>query len=97
MKWLPALLLGAIMAFTLPLAFGGIGGFWMNTWTKWGTVRPIEGSPGLRARALLRWDPAAPPQCRGNTPRCPHPPGELALVALYPFAAVESRSAQLPQ
>jgi hypothetical protein len=47
MKWLSALLLGAIIAFVLPLAFGGIGGFWMNTWTKWGTIRPIAGSPGF--------------------------------------------------
>jgi hypothetical protein len=47
MRWLPALLLGAILAFVLPLAFGGIGGFWMTSWTKWGTVRPIAGSPGF--------------------------------------------------
>ena len=47
MRWLTALLLGAILAFVLPLAFGGTGGFWMNTWTKWGTIRPIAGSPGF--------------------------------------------------
>jgi hypothetical protein len=47
MKWLSALLLGAMVAFVLPLAFGGIGGFWMHTWTKWGTIRPIAGSPGF--------------------------------------------------
>jgi len=47
MKWLPALLLGAILAFVLPLTFGGQAGFWMTSWTKWGTVRPIEGSPGF--------------------------------------------------
>jgi len=47
MKWLSALFLGAILAFVLPLALGGIGGFWMTTWTKWGTVSPIAGSPGF--------------------------------------------------
>ena len=47
MKWVSALFLGAILAFVLPMAFGGLGGFWMTTWTKWGTVRPIAGSPGF--------------------------------------------------
>lgn len=47
MKWLPALVLGAILAFVLPLTFGGQGGVWMTSWTKWGTVRPIAGSPGF--------------------------------------------------
>ena len=47
MKWVPALLLGAILAFTLPLALGGQTGVWMNSWTSWGTYRPIEGSPGF--------------------------------------------------
>ncbi len=41
------MLLGAILAVVLPLAFGGLGGFWMTSWTKWGTVRPIAGSPGF--------------------------------------------------
>ena len=47
MKWLSALLLGAIIGFTLPLAFGGSDGFWMENWIKYGTVRPVAGSPGL--------------------------------------------------
>ena len=47
MKWLSALLLGAILAFLLPLALGGQAGFWMASWTKWGTVRPLPGSPGF--------------------------------------------------
>ena len=42
-----ALLLGAILALVLPLAAGGQGGLWMTTWVKWGTIRPLEGSPGL--------------------------------------------------
>ena len=47
MKWFSALLVGALLAFLLPLAFGGQDGFWMTSWTKWGTVRPLPGSPGF--------------------------------------------------
>ena len=47
MKWITALLIGAILAFTLPMALGGAGGVWMNSWAKWGTIRPLAGSPGL--------------------------------------------------
>jgi hypothetical protein len=46
-KWLPALFIGAILGFVLPLALGGQAGVWMNSWTKWGTIRPVEGSPGV--------------------------------------------------
>ena len=47
MKWLTALPLGAILGFLLPMALGGQSGVWMTTWTKWGTIRPLAGSPGL--------------------------------------------------
>ena len=47
MKWLTALLLGAIVGFALPMALGGRSGVWMNSWAGWGTIRPLEGSPGL--------------------------------------------------
>jgi len=47
MKWLTALVLGAIVGFALPLAFGGRSGVWINSWAGWGTIRPLEGSPGL--------------------------------------------------
>jgi len=47
MKWVTALALGAILAFTLPLALGGQSGVWMSSFAKWGTVRPLPGSPGL--------------------------------------------------
>ena len=47
MRWLAALALGAIVGFLVPLLFGGQSGFWLNSWTKVGTVRPLEGSPGL--------------------------------------------------
>jgi hypothetical protein len=46
-KWLPALVLGAILGITLPLALGGQDGIWMQSWVKWGTIRPVAGSPGL--------------------------------------------------
>ena len=47
MKWLSALFLGAILGFVLPLFFGGQGGVWMHSFAGWGTIRPLEGSPGL--------------------------------------------------
>jgi hypothetical protein len=47
MKWLPALLLGAIVGLVMPMALGGQSGVWMDSWAKWGTIRPIAGSPGL--------------------------------------------------
>ena len=47
MKWLAALLLGAIVGFLVPMIFGGEAGFWLNAWTKVGTIRPLAGSPGL--------------------------------------------------
>ena len=47
MRWVTALVLGAILAFTLPLALGGQSGVWMNSFARWGTVRPLAGSPGL--------------------------------------------------
>ena len=47
MKWITALILGAVLAFTLPLALGGVDGAWMNSFAKWGTIRPLTGSPGL--------------------------------------------------
>ena len=47
MKWLTALLLGAVVAVILPLFFGGQDGLWMNSWTAWGTIRPHHNSPGL--------------------------------------------------
>ncbi len=47
MKWVTALILGAILGFVLPQFFGGQNGLWMNSWLKWGTIRPHAGSPGL--------------------------------------------------
>jgi hypothetical protein len=46
-KWSTALIIGAILGFALPLALGGPHGVWMDSFAKWGTIRPIEGSPGL--------------------------------------------------
>ena len=47
MKWVTALALGAILAFVLPTALDARSGVWMDGWTGWGTIRPLEGSPGL--------------------------------------------------
>ena len=47
MKWLTALVLGAVVAVILPLFFGGREGVWMDSWAGWGTVRPFANSPGL--------------------------------------------------
>ena len=47
MKWFTALALGAILGFVMPLALGGQHGVWMNSFAKWGTIRPLAGSPGL--------------------------------------------------
>ena len=47
MKWITALLIGAILGFVLPTAFDGRQGQWMHSWAAWGTIRPLEGSPGL--------------------------------------------------
>ena len=47
MKWLTALILGGLLAFVLPMSLGGQDGVWMHSWTKWGTVRPLTGSPGF--------------------------------------------------
>ena len=47
MKWITALIIGAILAFTLPMALGGAGGVWMNGWTSGAPIRPIAGSPGF--------------------------------------------------
>jgi len=47
MKWFTALTLGVILGFAMPLFLGGQTGVWMNSIAKWGTIRPLAGSPGL--------------------------------------------------
>ena len=47
MKWLTALIIGALLAIVLPTGFDGRAGQWMNSWAGWGTIRPHAGSPGL--------------------------------------------------
>ena len=47
MKWVTALLVGALLGMVLPTAFDGRSGNWMDTWAAWGTIRPHAGSPGL--------------------------------------------------
>ena len=47
MKWLSALLLGAILGVVLPTGIDLRSGVWMDSWAAWGTIRPHAGSPGL--------------------------------------------------
>jgi hypothetical protein len=47
MKWLTALLLGAVLATVLPTAFDGGSGQWTDSWAGWGTIRPKDDSYGL--------------------------------------------------
>ena len=47
MKWFTAILIGALIAFVLPLAFGGMGGPWRESWAGVGTIAPIPNNPGL--------------------------------------------------
>jgi hypothetical protein len=47
MKWLSALMVGAILGLVLPTGFDGRSGQWMHSWAAWGTVRPLENSPAL--------------------------------------------------
>jgi hypothetical protein len=46
-RWITALALGIILGFVLPTAFDGRQGQWMHSWAAWGTIRPLENSPGL--------------------------------------------------
>ena len=47
MRWLTALLFGALVGLVLPTALDLGSGVWMNNWTGWGTIRPHAASPGL--------------------------------------------------
>jgi len=47
MKWITALIIGAVLGFVLPTGVDLRSGVWMNSWASWGTIRPHAGSPGL--------------------------------------------------
>ena len=47
MRWLSALLLGAILGIVLPTGLDMHSGVWMNSWASWGTIRPHAASPDL--------------------------------------------------
>jgi hypothetical protein len=47
MKWVTALLFGAVVGVVLPTAVNGGSGVWTDSWAGWGTIRPHAGSPGL--------------------------------------------------
>ena len=53
MKWLTALLFGAILGVLLPTVIDGQSGVWMRSLDGWGTVRPSD-------RRLAVLDPAVP-------------------------------------
>ena len=43
MKWLTALVFGALLGGVLPTVIDGQAGVWADSWAGWGTVRPNEG------------------------------------------------------
>ncbi|QNN64392.1 hypothetical protein H9L12_08625 [Sphingomonas rhizophila] len=47
MKWMTAIMIGAILAVVLPMSLGGRDGVWMTGWTETWTIHPIASSPGL--------------------------------------------------
>ncbi len=47
MKWITAMLIGAILAIVLPMSLGGFDGVWAHSWANYGTFRPFPQSPGL--------------------------------------------------
>ena len=47
MKWVSALLLGAILGVVLPTGLDMRSGVWMNSFASWGTIHPHAGSAGL--------------------------------------------------
>jgi len=65
MKWITALVLGAILGGILPTVIDSQSGSWMESWAGWGTVRPNEGGflfsiplflgSALGARLFFNW------------------------------------------
>ena len=47
MKWMTAILIGAIIAVVLPMSLGGSEGVWATSWANTGTIKPFANSPGL--------------------------------------------------
>ncbi|HKX91759.1 MAG TPA: hypothetical protein VJM15_04960 [Sphingomicrobium sp.] len=47
MKWITALVLGAILAFVLPTMIDVGTGTWTDSWAGYGTIRPFAGKTGL--------------------------------------------------
>jgi hypothetical protein len=47
MKWITALIFGAILGTVLPTAMDARAGVWTDSWAGWGTIHPHAGSPGL--------------------------------------------------
>jgi hypothetical protein len=47
MKWITALIAGAVLGIVLPTAMDLRSGVWADSWAGWGTIHPHAGSPGL--------------------------------------------------
>ena len=47
MKWITALIIGAVLGTVLPTAVNGGEGKWMDSLGRVGTIRPLANSPGL--------------------------------------------------
>lgn len=47
MKWITALAFGLILGIVLPTMINGGESLWTDSWFGWGTIRPLDGSPGL--------------------------------------------------
>ena len=43
MKWITALIFGAVLGGILPTVIDGQSGVWADSWAGWGTVRPNDG------------------------------------------------------
>ena len=47
MKWITALVVGAILGVVLPTAIDAGSAIWTHSWAGWGTIRPFASSRGL--------------------------------------------------
>ena len=64
MKWLTALIFGAILGVVLPTVIDGQSGVWTGSWANWGTYRhaggllfsiPVFLGSAIAARAFFNW------------------------------------------
>jgi len=64
MKWLTALIFGAILGVVLPTVIDGKSGVWTGSWANWGTIRhaggllfsiPLFLGSAAAARTFFNW------------------------------------------